>query len=543
MKSRSISPNLMAALVLVAVATGGGLYWWFKIGPHSPHSQNLLLEESKTPEAWRSIRLAQTLSEPINRHDWVSFLAVSADGNKLVSGLEMDNQIRIWDLEKGKVIHTFEGASDSITKISIDSEEKKIASIADNNQVKLWNLETGKLLQSFDDYSGDIKFILFSTDGKALITVSETKADKNNEKIVKILEVWEFNDDDQDDDKEKLVKTFEAKLGKGKVGAIAFNPERQLLAVNTQETNRVDLWHLGQKKKLADLFVQFPEVRTIAFSKDGASFAISGGEGIVELWHLEVNKPNDLFRNLGIKESIGKLERIHTLTANTGIINALVFSSDGNTLFTGARDRTVNIWNVSNGDLVHILSGNSAWVEALAVIPRSQPEDEDEMPATGEMLVTGTTLGEIKLWQPDSQTPPLREEVVENIRKLRGTSKCQQCDLSGADLRNFSLSEVDLQGANLSNANLSKVNLSEANLRRAILFETNLEQAILQKANLEEANLEKANLKGANITDAKLGGAILKGTIMPDGKVSDSQSEEKIEESQENQDVSNSNQP
>jgi hypothetical protein len=43
------------------------------------------------------------------------------------------------------------------------------------------------------------------------------------------------------------------------------------------------LWDLGQKKKLADLFVEFPEIRTMTFSKDGERLAISGisgGEGV-----------------------------------------------------------------------------------------------------------------------------------------------------------------------------------------------------------------------------------------------------------------------
>ncbi|NET59471.1 MAG: hypothetical protein F6K47_26005 [Symploca sp. SIO2E6] len=483
-------------MILVAVATSGGLYWWFQMRSRSV-ADNQSPEAAKTSEAWRNVRLIRTVAQPINPREWVSFLEVSRDRTKLISGLATDNQIKVWDLAQGQILHTFEGSSDSITKVAIDAEGKKIASITDDRAVQLWDLATGQQLQSFTDYSGDVKLIAFGPDGQTLITLTETKSDQNQEQFVKVIEVQQLNNNDNQPAKP-------LKLGTGKIGALAFNPQEQLLAVNTSETNRVDLWHLGQQKKLTHLFVQFPEIRAIAFSQEGKRLAISGGEGIVEVWDLVGNQSK-------IGQSPGKWELRHTLTANGGIINTLAFSPDGNTLFTGARDRTVNIWNLNNGDLVRTLTGNSAWVEALAVIPGSQPEEA--------MLVTGTALGEIQLWQPDSQTPSLSQEVIANISQLRKTRRCQQCNLSGADLRNFALSEVDLQWANLSNANLSQVNLSEANLQSAILFETNLEQAILQQVNLEEANLAKANLKGADITDAKLGGAILTGTIMPNGQV------------------------
>lgn len=69
------------------------------------------------------------------------------------------------------------------------------------------------------------------------------------------------------------------------------------------------------------------------------------------------------------------------------------------------------------------------------------------------------------------------------LKALRDTTRCPNCDLSSADLSNTNLSNADLRGADLSNANLSNADLRGADLR--------------------DANLSDADLRGADLRDAK----------------------------------------
>ena len=48
----------------------------------------------------------------------------------------------------------------------------------------------------------------------------------------------------------------------------------------------------------------------------------------------------------------------------------------------------------------------------------------------------------------------------EDLKKLKATGNCVQCDLSGADLWSEDLSGADLTQVNLAKANLTKTNLT-----------------------------------------------------------------------------------
>ena len=90
------------------------------------------------------------------------------------------------------------------------------------------------------------------------------------------------------------------------------------------------------------------------------------------------------------------------------------------------------------------------------------------------------------------------------LMKFKALNKCENCDLSKANL-----SYANLSKANLLMANLLSANLLRANLRKADLFAANLSKANLSKANLSDAILSDANLWGADLRDANLSGANL----------------------------------
>jgi hypothetical protein len=100
------------------------------------------------------------------------------------------------------------------------------------------------------------------------------------------------------------------------------------------------------------------------------------------------------------------------------------------------------------------------------------------------------------------------------IRKLKESNTCVNCDLRQANLSWENLSGANLSWSDLKGANLRGVNLTGANLTGAYLAKANLESSKLSKANLEQTNLKEANLKGANLKGANLKGANLKGAYL-----------------------------
>jgi WD40 repeat protein len=540
MNSKPLSRNLLTTLIVVLVVTGAGLYWWFQSRSTPKKSELPDSETTDTSEIWRNVQLEQTLSDAISRTKWITALVISPDGKHLISGAD-DQTVKIWELETGRLIRTLQGHSDAISSVAISPDGKKIASSSDDKTVKLWDFETGNLLHSFEEFtpdssevqpdssevqpdssevqpdSSEVKLVAFP-DNQTLIAVGHRPNPDNEEQIIKTIERWTL---------EKEYKRLDPLTGGlGKVHVAAFEPKEQLVAVASEESNRVDLWHLGSGKKLASLRGNFPDIQTITFgaNDDGQWVAISGNYPAVDLWHLTIKKPNNFRRFLSVKESINSQEKVQTLSAATGIIDSLAFSPDGQTLFAGARDRSVKIWNISNGDLIRILKGNSSWVEEIAIS------------SDGKTLVTGSALGEIKTWQPSSQELSVSQEVAENVRKLRSSRQCRQCNLNGADLRNYSLDEVDLQWANLSEALLNGVDLSRANLQDAILFKADLQDANLSDANLSGANLEEANLSDANLEGANLGGTNLKDAKLRETILSETQVENTVNPPEESSD-------
>src|ERR1700756_4707770 len=59
---------------------------------------------------------------------------------------------------------------------------------------------------------------------------------------------------------------------------------------------------------------------------------------------------------------------------------------------------------------------------------------------------------------------------------------CPGCDLAGANLKRFDLTQADLAGANLAGANLHRAQLTRVNLSGANLTGANLNKADLKRA-------------------------------------------------------------
>jgi len=78
-------------------------------------------------------------------------------------------------------------------------------------------------------------------------------------------------------------------------------------------------------------------------------------------------------------------ELIHTPLDIPAMVNSVTFSHDGQTLASGSED-TIKIWNQKTGELIHTL-----WAPGLKPLPSAMTAD----------LASGSEDKTIKIWQRD----------------------------------------------------------------------------------------------------------------------------------------------
>ena len=118
----------------------------------------------------------------------VSSLAVSNDGKTLVnSGYDDSHQsiketdgknIKVWNLETGKLVHNFSVGIGGIDTVAISPDGKTFASGGYAYEISLWDIETGKKLRTLSAKQGGVNAIAFSQDGKIIVSSSGNKSIK-----------------------------------------------------------------------------------------------------------------------------------------------------------------------------------------------------------------------------------------------------------------------------------------------------------------------------------------------------------------------------
>jgi WD40 repeat protein len=235
----------------------------------------------------------------------ISSIVFSPDAQKLASGGN-DNNVRLWDVQTGRLEHTFEGHSRAISSLAFSPDGQILASGSFDQSIKLWDVPSRKLKLALGEHpSGQVKGVSFSPDGKFLASAG---ADG--------VRLWDLGTG-------KLLQFFESNQG---VLTVTFSPDGKILA--GAGGAGVKLWGVQERKMLRHLKgVEAELIIAIAFSPDGQVLASGGNRQMVTLWNVNTG---DLKGTVDVKRDF---------------IRSLGFSTDGRML--AVVDRTAcQLWNM-----------------------------------------------------------------------------------------------------------------------------------------------------------------------------------------------------
>ena len=291
--------------------------------------------------------------------------ALSPDGKTLA--VDGGNAIVFVSMADGKEVRRAEavapvpGVHFSFNRVDFSRDGKQLAAVGSDGVVRLYDAGTGKMTFHLAGEMGGYFPTTFSPDGKVLALVGE----KNTLRVLEISTAIElFNQLLPSKNVVEAVRMNFALDGKRvavvekdgilairniargektlsfprlseEVSKLCFSPDGKQLAsagVDRKGAAVIRLWDASTSKELRELATSKLAEDDMGFSHDGKCLAsVDSVNGVVHLWDVETG------------------EEISRAGEHQGLVCSAVFSTDGQTVFTGCVDHYVRMWDAASG--------------------------------------------------------------------------------------------------------------------------------------------------------------------------------------------------
>jgi WD40 repeat protein len=325
-------------------------------------------EDAERQFTYRVVVISARTTAHLHEFQWkaplseLSGLSFSGDGKTLLTATER-NDVRLWNLETGQLLR----------HLVIDNSRSRHAAVSPDRHTALLAGWDGAFLWRIDGNEEPIKLptqrsdsVCFAPNGRMFATIMHDGARLWNAATGELLAFLAVDDKRGYD---------AADFG------IAFTPDSRLLAVPAHRLDRIDLWNVESKQRIATLPVHRP--RGLAISRNGRWLAASGDEQFTTIFDLQthqaVNQPGDghaheissiRFANADtLATSSGGDARVWNVLTGTQqhvlphegkhiMVSGLATSPDGTLIVTSAFDDTLGVWELNTGRRLFTLQGH-----------------------------------------------------------------------------------------------------------------------------------------------------------------------------------------
>lgn len=261
----------------------------------------------------------------------------SPDG-RLIVGACGKNQVPVWDVQTGGLVHTLYDTSVHIVACGFSPDGKQIACGGFDKTITLWDTTTGEKISSIGMHTAPIWDIAFSSDGKSLVSCSlgllgggSGKGDVRLWNVLDMQPLW-------------------VNSGTRDYLSLSFHPSGKTIAYGSIGGS-VGIVDSETGELLLELTDSSHNIGGVAYSPSGRWLAAGSDDNSIYLWDAS------------------SYELSVQLKEHKGYVNGVAFSPDETLMVTGSHDRTVGVWNLTDQKPITRLKGHEREVLRVAFSP------------------------------------------------------------------------------------------------------------------------------------------------------------------------------
>jgi WD40 repeat protein len=354
----------------------------------------------------RQKKESQAAPAPDGHKDEVLCVSITPDGRLAASG-SRDRTVRVWDLERGRCLHTFEGHKREVKGVGITADGRRVVSAGWDGTIRVWDVTSGRCqmiidVENVDQFTkykskSSINGLTISPDGKKALTGD----------VFSNLMLWDL----------ETGENLKSLKGHRFECVVAVHDFR--IAVSGSNEQTIQVWDLETGECLRTLSGHTQDIWGVSISADG-SRAVSGGQdNTVRVWDIErgvragageihLDSVEDIAvtpdgkmaasrsRSLSGQHTPWKYalrtwdfktgEPLHSLKGHKQEVKSVALSPDNRSAVSVSSDQMVYVWDLETGKNVKSGREHRDWIYDVKVTP------------DGRRAVTSDSKGNIFIW-------------------------------------------------------------------------------------------------------------------------------------------------